>query len=346
MTAFRNIDRAGPISPLCIAPRGLPILAPVRPSLPNLMKPLLLVLNPLSTGSLDLIRGDMEVLYAPDAASRAAAVGDEGARIRAVLTIGTIGLSAAEIDAMPKLELICAQGVGYENIAIGHARQRGIALANGAGTNADSVADHAFALLLATLRQIPKMDRACRDGIWRDALPVPPQAARKKLGLIGFGAIGRKIAQRGLGFDMAIGYHTRSKRDDVAHPWFDSVPGLAEWCDLLVVATPGGPATQHLVNAAVLDALGPQGYLVNISRGSTVDTRALAAALSAGRIAGAGLDVYESEPAPPAELIGLKNVVLTPHIGGASPEAHGDSLRNFIENARRHFAGEPLLTPI
>jgi len=310
------------------------------------MKPLLLVLNPLSADSLAQIGAGLDVLYAPDAAQRAAAVAEHGARIRAVLTIGTIGLIAAEIDAMPILELVCALGVGYEGIATDHARRRGIALANGAGTNADSVADHAFALLLATLRQIPAMDRACRDGIWRDALPVPPQAARKKLGLIGLGAIGRKIAQRGLGFDMSIGYHTRSKRDDVAHPWFEHVLGLAQWCDLLVVATPGGPDTQHLVDGAVLEALGPQGYLVNISRGSTVDTRALAAALTSGRIAGAGLDVYESEPAPPAELIGLRNVVLTPHIGGASPEAHGDSLRNFIENASRHFAGEPLLTPI
>ncbi len=143
-----------------------------------------------------------------------------------------------------------------------------------------------------------------------------------------------------------MGYHNRSARTDVPHRYFADVTALADWADFLVVATPGGAGTQHLVNAAVLSALGPRGVVVNIARGSVIDTAALAAALREGRIAAAGLDVYESEPAPPAELIGLDNVVLTPHVAGWSPEAVQASVDRFLENARRHLAGEAPVTPL
>ncbi len=128
--------------------------------------------------------------------------------------------------------------------------------------------------------------------------------------------------------------------------YFDSVQGLAQWCDFLVVATPGGAGTHHLIDAKVLEALGPNGFVVNVSRGSVVDTAALAQALTAGTIAGAGLDVYEGEPHPPGALLKLRNVVLTPHVGGRSPEAIAASVDNFLANAKRHFAGEAVLTPI
>ncbi|GAB3106341.1 2-hydroxyacid dehydrogenase [Cupriavidus yeoncheonensis] len=284
--------------------------------------------------------------YAPDAAARADAVATHGSTARAVLTMGSIGLTATEIDAMPRLELVCALGAGYENIAHEHARARGIAVANGAGTNDSCVADHAMALLLAAVRAVPQLDIATRAGQWRDTLPLSPNFSGRRMGIVGLGTIGRRIARRGEGFDLEIGYHNRTARTDTTYRYFDSVSALAQWADYLVIATPGGAGTRHLVDAGVLAALGPNGFLVNIARGSVVDTAALAQALHAGTVRGAGLDVYESEPAPPMVLLDCPNLVLTPHMGGWSPEAIQASVDQFLENARRHFAGEPLLTPV
>ncbi|HEY4069224.1 MAG TPA: 2-hydroxyacid dehydrogenase [Burkholderiaceae bacterium] len=309
-------------------------------------KPALLVLIAMSKESLSRLGESFDVRHAPTAQRAVDVLHADGARIQAVLTNGVTGVSAAQIDAMPQLTLACALGAGYENIALDHARARGIVLANGAGTNDDCVADHALALLLGSVRAIPQFDAACRQGVWRDDLPARPQLARKRLGIFGLGMIGRKIAQRGAAFDMTVGYHSRTPRADVAHAYFDSLLALAEWSDFLVIAVPGGAGTRHRVDAAVLKALGPGGFLVNIARGSIVDTRALAQALRSGELGGAGLDVYESEPLPPAELLDLPNVVLSPHVGGSSPEAKEASLQTFLDNAALHFSGRPVRTPI
>lgn len=311
------------------------------------MKPTVLVLVPLRPESQDAVSAAFTMITALDAGSQGQAFATHGQAIRAVLTNGTIGLDAATIEKLPHLELICALGAGYENVDRQAAKARGIVVVNGAGTNDDCVADHAFALLLAAVRQIPALDRACRDGVWRDDLPFQPNFSGKKLGVIGLGAIGRKVARRAEGFDIAIGYHNRRPLTDVdPYRYFDSVTALAEWSDYLVIATPGGASTKHLVSEPVLAALGPKGYVVNVARGSVVDTAALANALDNGVIAGAGLDVYEGEPAPPARLIGSARVVLTPHVGGRSPEAVAASVDRFIDNATRHFSGQPVLTPV
>jgi lactate dehydrogenase-like 2-hydroxyacid dehydrogenase len=310
------------------------------------MKPSLLVLISLKETSRASIDAHFDVTYAPDPTSRKAAIERDGGHFRAVLTNGSTGVTSAEIDQMPNVELISALGAGYENIAVDHARSRHIVLVNGAGTNDNCVADHAFALLLAVVRDIPQLDAATRQGAWRDNLPMHPNVSGKRLGILGLGHIGQKVAARGAGFDMQLGYHNRKPREGEAMRYFDSITALAQWCDFLIVSTPGGAGTKHLVNQTVLEALGPQGFLVNVSRGSVVDTDALAAALAAGTIAGAGLDVYEGEPHLPAELAGLRNVVLTPHLAGRSPEAVKAAVENFIANARRHFAGEAVLTPI
>ncbi|MGH6780705.1 MAG: NAD(P)-dependent oxidoreductase, partial [Sphingomonadaceae bacterium] len=202
------------------------------------------------------------------------------------------------------------------------------------------------ALLLATVRAVPQLDAATRAGTWRTALPLRPNVSGKRLGIVGLGTIGRRIARRGEGFDLEIGYHNRKPREDAGYRYFDSIGALAAWADYLVVATPGGAGTRYLVDANVLAALGPAGFLVNIARGSVVDTEALASALRAGKLGGAGLDVYESEPAPPVALFDCPNVVLTPHVAGWSPEAITASVTQFLENARRHFAGEGVLTPV
>ena len=306
----------------------------------------LLVISTLSGSHQAQLAERYDMTYAPTAAERAAAIATRGAKFRAVLTIGVIGLTADEMAVMPALELVCCMGVGYELVALEAARARGIALANGAGTNDDCVADHAFGLVIAAVRNFRQLDRLCREGVWRLAIPQPPNVSGKRLGILGLGNIGRKIAKRAAGFDMTIGYHNRKPKVDAPHRYFDSLKALAQWCDVLVCAAPGGPATRHLVNAEVLDALGPEGFIVNIGRGSVVDTEALAAALRDKRIAGAGLDVYESEPEPPQALIGLDNLILTPHLAGWSPEATEASFNRFLANAQGHFAGRGVVSPI
>jgi lactate dehydrogenase-like 2-hydroxyacid dehydrogenase len=310
------------------------------------MKPRLLILKPFNAADLARFAERFDTLYAPDDESRRKAVDEQGDGIQAVLTIGTIGLTADEIARLPKLEFIAALGVGYEKIDVDAARARGIVVCNGAGANANCVADHAMALLLGQIRGVWQMDRACRAGIWRDDLPMRDEATGKRLGILGLGAIGEKLARRAAGFDMPIGYHNRSPKADSPHSYFPSLLELARWADCLVICVPGGGGTRHLVNAEILDALGPRGYLVNVARGSVVDTAALAAALREGRLAGAALDVYESEPQPPQELLDLDNVTLSPHLGGASPQALEATVQLFLENIRRHFAGAPVLTPV
>ncbi|ARU06836.1 hydroxyacid dehydrogenase [Comamonas serinivorans] len=306
----------------------------------------LLVLNPMTPAHEAQIAEHFELLYAPKPAQREAALAQHGARIRAVLTIGAIGLSAAEIDRMPALELICCLGAGYEQLDLPDLHRRGVVVANGAGTNAACVADHAFALVLAVLRQVRTMDRACRAGHWRTGMTAPAQASGKRLGIFGLGAIGLEIAKRAKGFDMPVAYCNRKPRDGVDLDYIASLTELAAWSDVLVCAAPGGAATHHAVNAEVLQALGPRGVLVNIGRGSVVDTAALAQALQDKAIAGAGLDVYDSEPEPPQALIGFDNLTITPHIGGWSPEAGQAMVDRFLDNALGHFSGRGVVSPV
>jgi D-3-phosphoglycerate dehydrogenase len=201
-------------------------------------------------------------------------------------------------------------------------------------------------LLLAVVRDVPQLDQATRLGAWRDNLPMQPNVSGKRLGIVGLGSIGGKIARRGEGFEMEIGYHNRKPREGSLLRYVDSVAELAQWSDFLIVTTPGDAGTRHLIGTQALESLGPHGFLVNVSRGSVVNTAALVQALTAGTIAGAALDVYEGEPHPPEALLSLRNVVLTPHVAGRSPEAIIASVNNFLSNATRHFAGEPVLTPI
>ncbi|MGE6212925.1 2-hydroxyacid dehydrogenase [Comamonas aquatica] len=309
-------------------------------------KPLLLVLHVLSDAHLSQLAQPFDVLYAPDAVRCAEALAAHGPRVQAVLTVGAIGLSAAQMQAMPQLRWVGALGAGYENIDVAYARAHGITVSNGAGTNDQCVADHAFGLVIAAVRGLVRLDRLTRQGVWRNDIPLPPNVSGKRLGILGLGTIGQKIAWRAQAFDMPVGYHNRRPKDGVDFTYFDSVLALAQWADVLLVATPGGAGTRHLVDAPVIAALGPQGYVVNIARGSVVDTAALAQALRTGALAGAGLDVYESEPLPPAELLDLDNVVLTPHVAGWSPEAVQATVDLFLDNAHRHFAGQPLVTPV
>ena len=305
-----------------------------------------LVLNPLIDEHQAVIAQACRATFAPNAQARAAAIGEKGAAFQAVLTIGTLGLTAEEMRAMPQLQLICCMGVGYEGVDLEAARSLGIAVANGRGTNDNCVADHAMGLVIATVRNFRKLDQLCRDGVWRTAIDQPPNVSGKRLGIFGMGRVGEKIAKRAEAFDMAIGYHNRHLKAGCAHLYFDSLLKLASWCDVLVCAAPGGGETRHSVNANVLAALGPQGFLINVGRGSLVDTQLLAEALRSGLIAGAGIDVYESEPLKPDQLMGLDNLLITPHLAGWSPEATQAQLELFLANLEGHFSGRGAVSPV
>lgn len=278
---------------------------------------------------------------------RAAAIAKHAGVIRAVLTNGTTGCYASEIAALPRLEMISVLGAGHENVDLAAAGQRGIVVTNGAGTNDVTVADHTMALLLAVARGVPQADARVRGGDFGRSTYLQPMITGKKLGILGLGTIGKQIARRAhLGFDMQVAYHNRKPQADVPYRYQPTAEALAEWANFLVIATPGGAGTKYLVDAAVLKALGPEGYLINIARGTVVDTAALIAALKADTIAGAALDVVEGEPNIPAELTALSNVIFTPHVAGRSPEAIEATAALSLKNLTAHFAGEPVLTPI
>jgi lactate dehydrogenase-like 2-hydroxyacid dehydrogenase len=284
-------------------------------------------------------------------ADRMDAVRDASDTVRAVLTNGRGGLSGEEMALLPKLELVCAVGAGYEAVDLNTARSRGIAVANCPDTNASTVADSAMMLLMAATRHLRQADRHVHAGLWQDQWRVDtPTVSGKRLGILGMGTIGSKIAQRAArGFDMDIGYHNRKAIAGSSYRYFGSLTELAAWADFLVCAAPGGEGTRHLVNTDVLTALGPKGYLVNIGRGTVVDTEALLDALRSNRIAGAGLDVLEGEPAVPPilpELLKFENVIITPHVSGRAPEARIAATALILENLNAHFAGKPLATPI
>ncbi len=285
------------------------------------------------------------LIRAPSPQQRADAIQRHAGEIDAVLTRGPLGLSAAEIDALPNLQIICVIGAGYEQVDLAAAAACGITVTNGAGANAAAVADHTLALLLALLRNIPQADASTRRGEWNRV--ISPSVSGKRLGILGLGAVGQAIAKRAnLGFDMPVSYHSRTRREGVPYTWYDNPMHLAGAVDILVVATPGGANTQHLVDAQVLEALGANGYLVNIARASVVDTDALVAALQQGKLAGAALDVFDDEPAVPDALKALGNTVLTPHVAGQSPEAARDTVTLVLQNLQAFFAGEPVLTPV
>jgi lactate dehydrogenase-like 2-hydroxyacid dehydrogenase len=285
------------------------------------------------------------LILAPTPAERAQAIATHGARVDAVLTRGPLGLYAEEIAALPALKIICVIGAGYEHVDLQAASDRGIAVTNGAGVNASSVADHAMALLLSLVRDVPRADASVRRGEWPKIMR--PSLAGKRLGILGLGAVGMAIAKRAAnGFDMSVSYHNRQHRSDVPYSYCSTPTELARASDFLIVATPGGLGTQHLINRQVLDALGPKGFLVNIARASVVVTADLINALEQRRIGGAALDVYDHEPKVPDALKVLTNVVLTPHVAGLSPEATQGTVELVGKNLVAFFAGEPVLTPI
>ena len=264
-------------------------------------------------------------------------------RIRAVATGGMLGLPRELMDRMPALEIIAVNGIGTDAVDLDEARRRGVRVTTTPDVLTDDVADLAMALLLAAFRRLCESDRFVRAGRWPSAgLPVARRVTGKRLGILGLGRIGRAIARRAEAFAMPVSYTDLRAAEGVSYRFVPDLVDLARDVDALVVAASGGAGSKHLVNTTVLNALGPEGVLINVARGSVVDEVALVAALVDGRLGGAGLDVFTNEPNVPSELWSMEQVVLQPHRASATLETRADMGDLLVANLAAHFAGQAL----
>ena len=272
---------------------------------------------------------------------------DDPAGVEVAVVGGGAEVGAADLDALPDVRAIVNFGVGYDNIDVAEATRRGIVVSNTPDVLTDAVADLAAFLVVDVLRGVTAADRFVRSGAWArgEKLPLGRDVRGAVVGVLGLGRIGTAAAERLEAFGAEIHYHSRGEKD-VAWTYHASAVGLARASDVLVVLTPGGSGTDRLVDAAVHDALGPQGYLVNVARGSVVDEGALVAALEGGRIAGAGLDVFADEPHVPEALLGRDDVVLLPHVGSATIQTREAMGRVVLDNIDAFLARGQLVTPV
>lgn len=258
---------------------------------------------------------------------------------REFTALATMGFAdAALIESLPSLRVISSFGVGVDQIDLQAAARRGIAVGNTPDVLNDCVADLAIGLMIDVARGIGAAERYVRAGAWpRAPFPLQRRISGKRLGIVGLGRIGHAVARRAIAFEMDIRYHNRRPVNDTSIAHEPSLVELARWADFLVVIVPGGAATRHLIDEAVLHALGPEGFLVNVARGSVVDETALVRALRDKRLGGAALDVFEHEPQVPAELLAMDNVVLVPHIGSATVETRAAMGRRVLDNLKAFF---------
>lgn len=261
-----------------------------------------------------------------------------GGEFTGLVTTSRFGADAALMDKLPSLRVISNFGVGLDALDLETARRRGIAVGYTPDVLNDCVADTAFALIMDVSRGVSAADRFVRRGDWvKGPYPLTRRVSGKRLGICGLGRIGRVIARRAQGFDMEVRYYNRRPVTDLPYGYESSLMDLARWADYLVIASTGGPRTRHMVSAQVLDALGPDGFLINISRGGNIDEAALIQALRQGRIAGAGLDVYEREPHVPEALFALDNVTLLPHVASATIETRAGMGQLVLDNLESFF---------
>jgi lactate dehydrogenase-like 2-hydroxyacid dehydrogenase len=297
--------------------------------------------------ALEALERDYTVHKVWSGPDREAFIREVGPRVRAVVTTVPDGVSGREIDLMPRLELIACFGRSLAKIDLGAAKRRGIRVTDVPHSVAVPVAELALCLMIAIMRRVVESERYVRAGKWPEE-PFPPGRGLtgKTCGIIGLGEIGRELAKRVEACGMAVCYHGPRRKGDVSYRYFDDLEAMARAADCLVVSCTATPKTENLVNASVLEAVGPAGYLINVARGSIVDESALIAALAKGRIAGAALDVTKDEPRVPPKLLTMDNVIVVPHIGSTIVEIREERAANLVGNLRAHFAGEPLLTPV
>jgi lactate dehydrogenase-like 2-hydroxyacid dehydrogenase len=266
----------------------------------------------------------------------------------AIATAGQRRIDAELMDALPNLQIVANFGVGYDSVDVHAASERGVVVTNTPGVLDDEVTDTAMGLLLMTVRELNRAEQYLRAGKWPTDGPYPltkSTMAGRRVGILGLGRIGEEIARRAEVFGMTVGYHNRNRKD-VPYRYYPTLLEMARDVDTLVVVVPGGAATHHLVDAEVLEALGPDGVLVNVGRGTVVDEAALIEALRTGTIQAAGLDVYENEPNVPQELIDLENTVLLPHVGSASEPTRRAMGRLVVDNLESWFEKAKPVTPV
>jgi len=297
--------------------------------------------------ALEMLESVYTVYNYRDAPDKAALVKEAAKEVRAIFSNESSWVPSL-IDDLPKLQMIALASNGYERVDIAKAKARGIRISNTPEQTTGDVADLAVILMMATARRVTWAERYVRSGDWitKGRAPLTRRFHGKKLGIVGLGSIGRAVAKRASGFDMDIAYNGPSRKNDVPYRYYPNLIEMARDVDFLAVTCVGGPKTEGIVNAEVLKALGPEGIVVNISRGSCIVQPALIAALRDGSLGGAGIDVYAKEPADPTPFEGLDNVVLTPHYGSGTPDTRKDMNELGIENLRAFFAGRPLISPI
>jgi hydroxypyruvate reductase len=310
------------------------------------MKPDIIIVAKLHQPTQEILEKEFTAHRLYEATDREAFFKGLAGKVEGVAS-GGAGVNAAMMDALPKLKLISHFGVGYDSVDVEAAKKRGIRVTNTPDVLNDCVADTAMALVMNTMRKFPQAEGYLRSGYWaaKGGYPLTTSLGGKTMGIVGLGRIGEAIAKRAQASGMKIAYHNRNRKD-VTYPYHPDPVSLAKASDVLVLVTPGGAETKNLVNSKVLDALGPKGYLVNISRGSVVDQPVLLKYLQEGRIAGAGLDVFADEPKVPAGFYSLDNAVLFPHVGSATDETRFAMGMLQVDNLRALYAGKPLLTPV
>jgi lactate dehydrogenase-like 2-hydroxyacid dehydrogenase len=260
---------------------------------------------------------------------------------------GHTRIDAEFVELFPRLEIVSSFGVGYDHIDAATLAKRGIVVTHTPDVLTGEVADLALGLLIATVRQLPQVDRYLRAGRWLERpYPLTATLRGRKVGILGLGRIGKAIARRLEACELEIEYHGRKPQPDLTYRYHPTLLGMAQSCDVLMVAASGGAETRHIVNQAVLEALGPDGILINVGRGSVVDEAALVQALKDGKILSAGLDVFEDEPRVPAELLAMEHVVLLPHVGSASVHTRNAMGQLVVDNLVSWFGGKGAVTPV
>ncbi|MES2187180.1 MAG: 2-hydroxyacid dehydrogenase [Pseudomonadota bacterium] len=310
-------------------------------------KPILMAMLPLYEPAMAALEQEYELLRPWDAPDPTAFIRDNGLRVRGVVTTTSKGFLREEFDAFPHVEVLACYGPYVTLVDLARARERGIPVSYTPDMTAEPVADLALGLMLATMRRLSEADRFVRAGLWpKQAFPAGREVHHKRCGIVGMGRIGQQIAKRAAAFDMAVSYYGPRAKDGLPYTFVADLQELARKTDCLVVTCALTPQTRGLVDAAVLDALGPDGFLVNIARGPIVDEAALVRALAEKRIAGAGLDVFADEPHVPAELLAMDQVVLAPHIGTSTKENRDERMRKMLANLRAHFTHAPVPYPV
>lgn len=308
----------------------------------------ILTVGPLAPALAEVMRTRFDALQLPEGAGQAEFLAEHGESVSVAFTTSFAGVGTELMAALPALRAVVSVGVGFDAIDIEQARARGIGVSNTPDVLTDCVADTAVGLLIDTLRRFSAADRFVRAGRWpaEPQFPLARKVGGSRVGILGLGRIGTAIAARLTAFGCAISYHNRRPVPGCPHPYAGSAAELAEGVDVLVVATAGGPATAKLVDRTVLEALGPDGYLINIARGGVVDEDALVDLLTSGGLAGAGLDVYADEPHVPEPLLALENVVLLPHIASATVQTRRAMGDLALRNLDQFLADGTLVTPV